>query len=154
MKLSVICPCYNEFERAKDLFGKYKSILAYLFFGVCTTIVNIVAYCLFSEAICLSTASSTSLAWLFAVLFAFVTNKLWVFNSYTWDRKVVLRELTSFMLCRIATGILDLGIMVFTVDFLHWNGLLMKVLSNILVIILNYAASKLLIFKKQELPKE
>ena len=153
MKLSVIFPCYNEFERAKDMFEKYKSILAYLFFGVCTTIVNIVAYYLFSEVICLSTASSTSLAWLLAVLFAFVTNKLWVFNSCTWNRKVVLRELVSFMLCRIATGILDLGIMIFTVDFLYWNGMLMKVLSNILVIILNYAASKLLIFRKQEVPK-
>ena len=135
------------FKRAKNLFGKYKSILAYLFFGVCTTIVNIVTYYLFSEAIRLSTALSTSLAWLLAVLFAFVTNKLWVFNSCTWDRQVILRELVSFMICRIATGILDLGIMVFTVDFLHWNGMLMKVLSNILVIILNYAASKLLIFK-------
>lgn len=134
----------------KELFKKYKSFIAYAFFGVCTTLVNLLCYRLFYFVIKIQNIPATSLAWLFAVLFAFITNKLWVFDSKSFTPKVFLRELTMFFICRIATGLLDVAIMWFTVDKMQWNAMVWKLISNILVIVLNYVASKLVIFIKKE----
>ena len=127
---------------------KYQSILSYLFFGVCTTVVNIAVYDMCYLVYGLGNIPSTVLAWLISVLFAFVTNKLWVFQSKAWNAAVLLHEVSSFFGCRIATGILDVAIMYAAVDVLGGNGLLWKVISNVVVIVLNYVASKLLIFRK------
>ena len=91
---------------------------------------------------------STCIAWILSVLFAYLTNKVYVFQSKSFKKEVLLREGLQFFGCRLLTGILDVAIMFVAVDLLHWNGLVWKVISNILVIILNYVASKLLIFKK------
>ena len=133
----------------KGLIEKYRGFILYAFFGVCTTVVNIVAYYISARVIGLGTVSSTVVAWIFAVLFAFFTNKLWVFNSKSWEKKLVVRELSSFYLCRLSTGALDVAIMFVCVDILGWNDLIMKIISNVIVIILNYVASKFIIFRKE-----
>ena len=132
----------------KNLIVKYKHIISYLFFGVCTTAVNLIVYYVSAHSLQMSTGVSTVIAWVLAVLFAFITNKLWVFDCKSWERKVVTKEIASFFACRAATGVLDLVIMLVSVDVLHWNDFVMKIISNILVIILNYVASKLVIFRK------
>lgn len=132
----------------KGLIEKYRDFIVYAFFGMCTTIVNVIVYCISARVIGLGTVSSTVVAWIFAVLFAFFTNKLWVFNSKSWEKKLVVRELSSFYLCRLSTGALDVAIMFVCVDILGWNDLIMKIISNVIVIILNYVASKFIIFKK------
>lgn len=126
--------------------NKIKEIFLYLFFGALTTAVNIISFYFF-DLINLSTAVSTILAWIFSVIFAFVTNKLFVFKS---RQKSFLKEMISFFGCRIFTGVLDLVIMLVFVDVFEYNSLLMKVLSNVLVVILNYLFSKFFIFKKGE----
>lgn len=136
-------------EGLKKLFTRYRSVVAYLFFGVCTTLVNIAAYYICARIFHLNTSASVIVAWFLAVIFAFLTNKSWVFGSKSWDIKIVTRELISFIICRAATGVMDLVIMLVTVDILHWNDMAMKIISNVLVIILNYVASKLIIFKKR-----
>lgn len=136
-------------EGLKKLFTRYRSVVAYLFFGVCTTLVNIAAYYICARIFHLNTSASVIVAWFLAVIFAFLTNKSWVFGSKSWDIKTVTRELISFIICRAATGVMDLVIMLVTVDILHWNDMAMKIISNVLVIILNYVASKLIIFKKR-----
>lgn len=128
--------------------ARIRQLAAYIFFGACTTLVNIVAYYLLAHPLGIGTAVSTALSWAISVAFAYVTNKLWVFGSKSWQPKLILREASAFYLCRLLTGVLDLGIMLLTVDILGWNDMLMKLLSNILVIILNFAASQVLIFKK------
>lgn len=128
---------------------KYKDILAYLFFGICTTVVNFVVYYILARMMNFSTSFSTVTAWFFAVIFAFVTNKIWVFRSKSWKKKIVVEELSSFFVCRVATGVLDLVIMIVTVDILVWNDVVMKMVSNVLVILLNYIASKWIIFKRK-----
>ena len=133
----------------RKLFVQYKDIISYLFLGACTTLVNLIVYYACAHPFHLSTAVSTVAAWILSVLFAFITNKLWVFESKSWKRDVVIRESASFFLCRLATGIMDLVIMLITVDILGWNDLLMKIVSNVLVVIINYVASKLLIFRKK-----
>lgn len=127
---------------------RYKHMLAYVFFGVCTTAVNVFVYFLCARLMGLNTAWSTILAWFFAVLFAFLTNKSLVFGSKSWERSLLIRELSAFYLCRLATGVIDLVTMILTVDVLGWNDVLMKFVSNVIVIVLNYVASRFIIFKK------
>lgn len=134
----------------KSLILKYKSVLTYILFGICTTIVNLIVYYICVRIITLSTFYSTAIAWALAVAFAFITNKIWVFESKLWMRKIVLKELLAFFLCRIVTGVLDVVIMVITVDVFLLNDVMMKTSSNILVILLNYVASKTMIFREEK----
>ncbi len=131
----------------KSLYGRYKEIIAYLFFGVCTTLVNIISYYICARRLGFSTVAATVAAWIAAVVFAYVTNKLFVFGSQSWDRKVIAKEAFSFFACRAATGVLDVAIMYIGVDVWGFFDVGVKVFSNVLVIILNYAASKIIIFK-------
>ena len=128
---------------------KNKEILLYIFFGGCTTLVNIVVYYICSHLLFMSTTMSTIISWFMSVVFAYVTNKFFVFESKNCEISKLIYEIFSFFGCRLTTGILDLVIMIIFVDFLHFNDLVIKILSNILVIILNYVASKILIFKQK-----
>lgn len=132
------------------LLKKYQDIIAYLFFGVCTTIVNIVAYWLAAYPMNLGTLPSSILAWVAAVLFAYVTNRKWVFHSQAVTRQEITREMVSFFGCRLATGVVDWVMMFVCVDLLHINDMLMKILTNVVVVVLNYVASKLIIFAKKK----
>ncbi len=136
-------------DKLKYLLKKYKFIILYGFFGVLTTIINIAVYG-FLYSICgVSNVISNIIAWVLSVLFAFVTNKLWVFESKSFKFKLFLTELCNFILCRLATGVLDLGIMFVGVDLLKGPAIVLKVVSNVIVIILNYIMSKVLVFKKK-----
>ena len=135
-------------------FNRYRGVVLYIFFGGITTLINIVSYYVFVKYIfadmgSLANSLSNAVAWLFSVLFAFFTNKVWVFESKSWQKSVVLKEIISFFSFRFATGILDMGIMILGVDILKYNELIMKVLSNVLVLVSNYVGSKLFIFKKK-----
>lgn len=133
----------------KSLFQKYKDVIPYAIFGVFTTLVNIASYWLCAHALGMPVMASTIIAWILAVLFAYITNRKWVFLSQVKGRMALMKEMLSFFACRIATGLVDWVCMLVFVDFLHWNDVLIKTGANILVIILNYLASKLIIFKKQ-----
>ena len=134
-------------EQIKALLEKYKAIIRYGIFGVLTTLINIVVYEAFYRYVGWSNVVSNIVARVAAVLFAFVTNKLWVFESRTTEKKALMFEIISFFGCRLATGVLDLAIMYVAVDEMALNSTLMKCISNVIVIIVNYIASKLLIFK-------
>ena len=92
---------------------------------------------------------SNVLAWVVAVAFAYLTNKPFVFKSHDWSWAVVWPELVKFVSCRIGSGVLETGIIWLCVDMLGWNGVVMKLITAVLVIILNYIGSKLLVFKKK-----
>ena len=132
-----------------DLFKKYKFIILYGIFGVLTTVINIAVYGMFYSVLDVSNVISNIIAWVISVLFAFITNKLWVFESKSFDIKLFMKELGSFTLCRVTTGVLDLGIMFVGVDLLKGPAMILKVVSNVIVIILNYIMSKLFVFKKK-----
>ena len=137
--------------KIKDLLKKYKFIILYGIFGVLTTVINIVSYSLLFEVFGISNVVSNIIAWILSVLFAFITNKLWVFDSKSLEFKLFLKELGNFTVCRLATGVLDLGIMFVGVDLLNGPAIILKVISNIIVIILNYVMSKLFVFKKNNI---
>ena len=131
------------------LMKKYKSFIAYAVFGVFTTVVNIMTYNICYYNLGVGNTLSNIVAWILAVTFAYLTNKAWVFESRSWKWDVLKREIPAFISCRLATGLLDLIIMFICVDIIGWHAMLMKIISNVLVIVLNYVFSKLVIFKKK-----
>ena len=133
-----------------EFLKKHRHIIFYLIFGVLTTAVNFVVYYICARILNIDTVPSTIIAWVAAVLFAYITNRKWVFESQVTTRKGILIEIAMFFLFRLATGILDTVIMYITVDVWAFNELIMKIISNIIVIILNYVFSKLLIFRKRK----
>ena len=132
-----------------ELLKKYKFIILYGIFGVLTTVINIAVYGMFYSVLDVSNVISNIIAWVISVLFAFITNKLWVFESKSFDIKLFMKELGSFTLCRVTTGVLDLGIMFVGVDLLKGPAMILKVVSDVIVIILNYIMSKLFVFTKK-----
>lgn len=132
----------------KSVIEKYKGLIMYGFFGVLTTLINIITYYLCSHILDYGTILSNILAWIVAVAFAFITNKIWVFESKSLEMSVLIKEVFSFTSCRLLTGAMDMLFMYVFVDLLFFNDIFIKVISNILVIILNYIGSKLWVFKK------
>ena len=135
-------------DKIRALLEKYWDILSYLFFGVLTTVVNYLVYLPCFNLLHMSASLSNIIAWVVAVAFAYLTNKPWVFKSHDWSRQTVIPELTKFVGCRIGSGALETGIIFLTVDILAFNGNVMKLLTSVLVVVLNYIGSKLLVFKK------
>lgn len=127
-----------------------RETVLYLFFGACTTVINTIVYIWLYEFGSISNISSNIIAWVIAVLFAFFTNKIYVFQSTDFSKDRFLYEFISFFSCRIATGLLDIIIMYISVNILVLKAPSMKIFSNIIVIALNYIASKMLIFSKRE----
>lgn len=134
----------------KHLISKYKDVIPYLFFGVCTTVVNIMVYWICAHFFKYTVMVSTIIAWVLAVAFAYVTNRKWVFHSCANGKEAIIKEIVSFFGCRLTTGVIDWLCMFVFVDKLLWNDVFVKFAANVLVIILNYIASKLVIFRKNE----
>jgi len=147
-----LCKLYNQYREAID----------YLFWGGMTTVVSWGSYSLFVVLLGSSALTETSmvfwaniLSWVCAVIFAFVTNKLWVFQSKSWAGNVLLPELTKFLSSRVATGIFEM-IAVPALVAIGLNqtifgieGMVSKVLVSVVVVILNYILSKLFVFKNK-----
>ena len=134
--------------KARALFMKHRGLILYVLVGALTTLVNMAAYWLCFNMLGIPNVSATVTAWILAVSFAFITNKVWVFESRSFDGKTLWREIPAFFGARLLTGLLDVGIMYAAVDMLGWNALVWKLISNVIVIVLNYVASKLVIFRK------
>ena len=123
-----------------------REVFFYLVFGVLTTVVNIVAFAILTRALSVGTVASNIIAWFLSVLFAYVTNRRWVFGT---RGDSVLKEAATFFTGRVGTGVLDTAMMFATVDLLGWNDLVMKVAVNVIVVILNYVISKLFVFRRK-----
>lgn len=135
-------------KKIRELVYKHWDLISYLFFGGLTTLVNFLVYIPLYNWLHLSATVSNTVAWVFAVAFAYLTNKPFVFKSHDWSAKTVIPELSKFVGCRIGSGILETAIIFTTVDLLCWNGNIMKVFTSVLVVILNYIGSKWLVFTK------
>lgn len=129
------------------LYKSIKPLVSYAVFGALTTVINIAIYWLCYEGLGWQNVPSNIIAWILAVAFAFVTNKLWVFESKSLEREVVLAELWKFVAARLSTGAIDLVTMWVGVDLMHGPAVLLKILANVIVITLNYILSKLVVFK-------
>ena len=123
-----------------------RQLILYGIFGVITTLINIAAYWAVSRLFGLSVVTSTVIAWLTAVFFAYWSNRKFVFESRNTSVMGIFFEAVYFFGARIATGVFDVAFMYVFADLLGLNDVAVKVVSNFIVVILNYAASKF-IFK-------
>lgn len=136
-------------ETLKKLLEKYWDVISYLFFGVLTTVVNYAIYLPCLNLLGLSAAVSNCIAWIVAVVFAFLTNKPFVFKSHDWSRATVIPEFTKFIATRISSGVMETLILFIAVDTLGGNGNIWKIVTQVLVIVVNYVGSKLLVFRNK-----
>ncbi len=135
-------------ELIQTLFEKFVNYetISYLVVGVLTTIISIAVFAGCYRKLKWSTVVSNIVSWVIAVAFAYVANKIFVFQSPSWELAVVTKELIGFVSARLLTLGFDIAFIWVTVDKLHWNDILCKIGSNVVVMILNYVASKLFIF--------
>ncbi len=130
-----------------NLYNKYKEIINYLIFGVLTTIVSILSYALFTRIFHIDIYISSVLSWILAVTFAFITNRIFVFNSK--ERNIIL-ELIKFYLSRLASLGIELLLMHLFVKIFNINDMISKIIVQGIVIVLNYIFSKIFVFKKKQ----
>lgn len=134
----------------KAILVKYRGIISYLFFGVLTTVANYLVYLPCYNLMGFSAGLSNGIAWAFAVIFAYLTNKPFVFDSHDWSIETVLPEFGKFVGTRLFSGAAETVLLMAFVDYLGMNGNVWKLITSVLVVILNYVGSKLLVFRKQK----
>lgn len=133
-----------------NLIRKYRELIVYLIVGVLTTLVNFAVYFVCTRSFNLSPYTSNIFAWVVAVLFAFVMNKFVVFQSKAKDTKTLLKEGISFVSMRVISLGFDMLILYVVINVINWSDLIAKLISQIVVIVLNYVFSKLFIFKNKK----
>ncbi|MEE0752319.1 GtrA family protein [Frisingicoccus sp.] len=133
----------------KALFMKYKEVISYLFFGVLTTVVNFVVYFACTDGLHINYLAATAVSWVAAVLFAYVTNRKWVFESKVRGFMPILREMAVFVGCRVFSGVMDMGIMFISVDMIGISDRIAKFITQVAVVVLNYIFSKIIIFRNK-----
>lgn len=137
-----------------ELWNKYKSVIAYLFWGVVTTIVNIGVFQWLSSGIHWNYEVATVIAWFVSVLVAYLTNKVWVFGSHYTTFRAFIVEFIKFYFYRALTLLIDIVFMYVGVTLLGFDSaiqqLVVKILDNVIVVIANYIFSKWLIFKTND----
>ncbi len=136
-------------KKLADLYRKHREGMRYLVFGGLSTVLNIIVFAICAKAMNFSTTISNTIAWIIAVLFAYITNKLYVFDSKTEKKAALIKEIILFFGARVFTLILETAFLWLVIDKLGFNEIFMKIISNILVIILNYIFSKIFIFVKK-----
>ncbi len=133
-----------------DIYKKYREQISYLFFGGCTTVVNLAAYFILTRLTNVGESIATVVGQLLAITFAYITNKIWVFNSITTSPKELFREIISFYGCRAVTFFFDLLLVTkLFIEVLGYPDVPVKIIGNVVIILLNYIFSKLLIFSQK-----
>lgn len=136
-----------------NIYKKNKEVINYLIFGVLTTAINLITYFLLTITLldvtnAIELQIANIIAWIIAVIFAYVTNRKYVFESKNKNKK---KEITNFLMARVTTLLIDMVLMYFGVNIMKWNDKIMKIISQITVIVSNYILSKLFVFKKQKI---
>lgn len=139
-------------KKIKELYKKNKEIINYLIFGFLTTVVSLLVYYILTFTIIdpnhsLELQLANIISWIAGVAFAYITNRKYVFES---KNNNVTKELSSFVGARIITLIMDMLIMYIGVTVLKGNDKILKLISQIVVIVSNYIFSKIFVFKNKK----
>lgn len=137
-------------EKCKQLYKKYEEMILYVFFGGLTTLVNIIVFFVMNTLMGIHYLIANAAAWILSVLFAYVTNRRWVFKSKCRGISAVFKEFAMFVGARVMSGAGDMLIMFLCVDVISVPSLVAKILSNVFVVIFNYLFSKLIIFREKK----
>ena len=133
-----------------DMYRKYEEGINYLIFGFLAFVLNYLLYYLFAGVLDIHHLVSTVLSWALTVVFAYWTNRTFVFKSKNKDAKSLRDEFVAFISARIATELLEVGLMFLMVDCVDLNEFISKFVCQVLVIVANYFLSKLWIFKEKK----
>ncbi len=139
-----------------NMYKKYEEAVNYLFFGFLAFLVNMLAYAAAAKVLgadedkVVLVLIATAFAWVVAVLFAYWTNRTFVFKSKVTDKTGMHKEFVSFISARIVTGIMELVLMYILVDVIRVDDVVSKFICNVIVIVSNYIFSKLWVFRKKE----
>ncbi|MBR1402581.1 MAG: GtrA family protein [Treponema sp.] len=128
-------------------------IIKFTFWGILTTALNVALYYIF-RYIKIPVSVSTILAWFLCVLFAFVTNKRYVFKATDYTKQQIVREVILFYGSRLFSGLMDVALMVLMVNILKWNEILSKIIDELLVSGFNFVFSFLVIFRQKKSSEE
>ncbi|GAA2967139.1 GtrA family protein [Lentilactobacillus parakefiri] len=134
-------------DRLKKLYDKYEEVIAYLFWGVLTTAVNVLIFSGLHLFTNMNYMVNNFIAWVISVLFAYITNKAYVFHSPSKSFLSDLKEMSSFFGGRVATLVIEWILLWIGISLMHQNQILVKIFENVVVIILNYFWSKWAVFK-------
>lgn len=139
----------SEKKSVAYIYNRYREQILYIVFGVLTTAVSILVYAVFTEWLSMDELIANIISWVIAVMFAFVTNRIWVFRSNENGAAAVLRQMLTFYAGRVLTLLIEELMLWVFVKELSFNGLAVKTAAQLVVIVLNYIISKLLIFKRK-----
>ena len=139
-------------NKIKNLYFKYEEIISYLIFGFLTTVVSVVTYYifanfLFQEKTDITVQISNVLSWICAVIFAYITNRKYVFKSKSVG-KDKLKEIFGFFIARVSSLVIDMTMMFVLFSVMHIDDTISKIIVQFVVVIVNYVFSKLFVFKK------
>lgn len=126
-----------------------RETISYLIFGVLTTLVDALVFFISNEVFSVEYILATVLAWILAVLFAYFTNKIWVFNSKNIKLELVIKEAFAFFIARLLSLVFTIVWMFLCVEIFKLDEFIAKLLANVFVVIMNYFFSKLFIFKSR-----
>ena len=135
------------FRFAQPFYKDHKEVLLYLLFGGLTFVLSISSFALFHVFWGINELAANIISWILAVLFAYVTNKIWVFSSQTRTAGELLKEAAAFFGGRVATLVLEEGILLLFITVLDFNSMLVKIVAQVIVIASNYVISKLFVFR-------
>jgi len=124
-----------------------RELIMYLIFGVATTVFSFAVYALFLYVVGSGVALANTFSHFFGILFAYVTNKIWVFRALDYSLKNVAKEFPKFLFGRLATYAIETVLLVILVDILFYDPMISKMFTSVIVVILNYLASKKIVFK-------
>lgn len=142
-------------EFIKTMYKKYEEVINYLFFGFLAFLINTIAFAAAARVLGADNDKvdlvliATAFAWVVAVLFAYWTNRTFIFKSKVKNKSDIFKEFMSFISVRVITGLLDMIVMYIMVDIMNVDNLIAKIISNIIVIVANYIFSKLWVFRKK-----
>lgn len=136
--------------RILELYGKYKEIILYIFFGGLTTIVSIVSFAWCDVVLHMNPLIANVISWILSVTFAYVTNKIWVFQAKTEGVGEMLKQCIGFYGGRLLTLVMEEMLLLIFINIFHFPSLLVKIGAQFIVLAANYIISKWIVFKERK----
>lgn len=140
-------PLLRIFE---GFYKKHKSVLLYLFFGALTTFVSILSFFLAGTVLKINVHIANTISWVLAVTFAFLTNRVWVFDGKCKTKRDFFIQARDFYGGRLATYFVEELILLVFVNLLSFNQDIVKIVAQFVILVLNYIVSKFFVFRKKE----
>ncbi len=137
----------NIKDKLISIYCMYKEIILYILFGGATTVVNLAAYFISTGQFGIRPLTSNIIAWILAVTFAYITNKIWVFQSRSIEIRLIFKEFFGFVSARVLSGAVDTFIVWLFIEVLDFNDLVIKIAAGCIVLVMNYIFSKYIVFK-------